>query len=127
MNQLASMRIFTKVAESLNFADAAKNLGVSNSVVTRSIATLETHLNVRLINRTTRRVSLTAAGQMYWRGCIELLRQLDVMEEVIASETNQAVGSLKIAASAAYAATDLCEILAAYHLEEPRVNFDLTM
>ncbi len=63
MNQLDSMRIFSKVAECLNFADAARQLGISNAMVTRSVATLEKHLRIRLINRTTRRVALTTAGQ----------------------------------------------------------------
>ena len=62
MNQLATMRMFTKVAEALSFSVAAKQLGVSSAVVTRGIATLEAYLNVRLLNRTTRHVSLTDAG-----------------------------------------------------------------
>ncbi|WP_350357431.1 LysR family transcriptional regulator [Paraburkholderia fungorum] len=51
MNQLAAMRMFTKVAESLNFSIAAKQLGVSSAVITRSISTLESHLNIRLSAR----------------------------------------------------------------------------
>jgi DNA-binding transcriptional LysR family regulator len=127
MNQLASIRIFSKVAESLNFAEAAKQLGISSSVVTRSIAALEQHLNIRLINRTTRRVSLTAAGEMYRRGCIEVLKQLEVMDESIAFATSQPIGPLKIASSSSYASTDLPDVLAAYRTEEPRTNFDLAV
>lgn len=127
MNQLASIRIFAKVGESRNFAEAAKQLGISNSVVTRSIATLEQHLSVRLVNRTTRRVALTPAGQAYWQGCVEVLKQLDMMAETIASTTTQPVGSLKIAASSCYAGTDLPEVLAAYHADEPRTDFELTV
>ena len=127
MNQLASIRIFAKVGESRNFAEAAKQLGISNSVVTRSIATLEQHLSVRLVNRTTRRVALTPAGQAYWQGCVEVLKQLDMMAETIASTTTQPVGSLKIAASSCYASTDLPEVLAAYHADEPRTDFELTV
>lgn len=127
MNQLASIRIFAKVAECLNFAEAAKQLGISNSVVTRSLATLEEHLGVRLVNRTTRRVSLTVPGQQYWERCVDLLRQLDDMDECIASAVGQPVGSLRIAASSLYATTDLPDVLAAYHVEEPRMNFELTV
>ncbi|MFM0005867.1 LysR family transcriptional regulator [Paraburkholderia dipogonis] len=127
MNQLASIRIFAKVAEYLNFAEAAKQLGISNSVVTRSVATLEEHLGVRLVNRTTRRVSLTGTGQLYWKRCIELLRQLDDMDECIASAMGQPAGSLRIAASSLYATTDLPDVLAAYRAQEPRMSFDLTV
>jgi DNA-binding transcriptional LysR family regulator len=127
MNQLASIRIFAKVAECLNFAEAAKQLGISNSVVTRSVAKLEEHLGVRLVNRTTRRVSLTGTGQLYWKRCIELLRQLNDMDECIASAVGQPAGSLRIAASSLYATTDLPEVLAAYRAQESRMSFDLTV
>lgn len=127
MNQLAAMRMFTKVAESLNFSIAAKQLGVSSAVITRSISTLESHLNIRLFNRTTRHVSLTNAGQAYLEGCAELLNQLEMLETNISSATRESVGSLKIAAPESFAASDLSELLAAYHVIEPRVNFEVTV
>lgn len=127
MNQLATMRMFTKVAEALSFSVAAKQLGVSSAVVTRGIATLEAYLNVRLLNRTTRHVSLTDAGHAYWQGCAELLNQLDLLEGNISSVTHESIGSLKIAAPESFAATDLGELVAAYHLIEPRVSFELTV
>ncbi|MFP3565112.1 LysR family transcriptional regulator [Paraburkholderia sp. SIMBA_030] len=127
MNQLAAIRIFAKIAECLNFAEAAKQLGISSSVATRSVAVLEQHLSVRLINRTTRRVSLTPAGQLYWEHCAELLRQLAVMDESVATTTSQQGGVLRIASSSSYASTDLPEVLAAYRLQEPRMQFELTV
>jgi DNA-binding transcriptional LysR family regulator len=127
MNQLAAIRIFAKVAECLNFAEAAKQLGISSSVVTRSVAVLERHLSVRLVNRTTRRVSLTPAGQLYWEHCAGLLGQLSVMDECMATAAGQPAGSLRIAASSSYATTDLPEVLAAYRLREPRTQFELTV
>ncbi|MGF6772286.1 DNA-binding transcriptional LysR family regulator [Paraburkholderia sp. GAS199] len=127
MNQLASIRIFAKVAECLSFAEAAKQLNMSNSVVTRSLATLEEHLGVRLVNRTTRHVSLTAIGQMYWERSIELLSQLDAMDECIACAVGQPTGSLRIAASSLYATTDLPDVLATYRALEPRIRFELTV
>jgi DNA-binding transcriptional LysR family regulator len=127
MNQLSSMRMFTKVAESLSFSIAAKQLHVSTAMVTRSVATLEAHLNIRLLNRTTRQVSLTDAGQAYWEGCKDVLWQLDSLEASVALATNESVGSLKVAAHESFAATGLSETVAAYRAEEPRVRFDLTI
>ncbi len=127
MNQLASIRIFAKVAECLNFADAAKQLGISNSAVTRSVAMLEEHLSARLINRTTRSASLTAAGELYLQCCVDPLKQLDKMDECIASASVQPAGSLRIAASFCYATTDLPEVLVAYREREPRTKFELTV
>ncbi|MFL9934969.1 LysR family transcriptional regulator [Paraburkholderia sp. RL18-103-BIB-C] len=127
MNQLAAIRIFAKVAECLNFAEAAKQLGISNSAVTRGVAALEQHLRVRLVNRTTRRVSLTTAGQSYSAHCGELLRQISAMDECVATAAGQTGGSLSIASSSSYATTDLLELMAAYRLQEPRMQFELTV
>jgi DNA-binding transcriptional LysR family regulator len=127
MNQLSAMRMFAKVAESLSFAVAAKQLHISTAMVTRGVATLETHLNIRLLNRTTRQVSLTEAGHEYWQGCKELLKQLDTLEASVSLATQESVGSLKVATHESFAATDLSDMMAAYHAEEPRVNFELTV
>jgi len=127
MNQLSSIRIFVKVAEYLNFAEAARQLGVSSSVVTRGIASLEERLGVRLINRTTRRVTLTRIGQSYRERAVDLLHHLDEMDECIASALEQPSGMLRIAASSLYATTDLPEVLAAYRAQEPRMKFELTV
>ncbi|MEX3929342.1 LysR family transcriptional regulator [Paraburkholderia sp. BR10936] len=127
MSQLASIRIFAKVAERLNFAEAAKHMGVSASVITRSVAKLEQRLGVRLINRTTRRVSLTDTGQLYYKRCVELIGLLDVMDECVASASNEPAKLLKIAASSAYANSDLPDVLAAYRQREPHTSFELTV
>ena len=127
MNQLDSMRIFSKVAECLNFADAARQLGISNAMVTRSVATLEKHLRIRLINRTTRRVALTTAGQAYFEGCQDLLRQLTAMEQRILSTTAHPVGCLRIASPASFSQSKLAMILTAFRAEQPHVSFDVTV
>ncbi|WP_025598437.1 LysR family transcriptional regulator [Burkholderia sp. WSM2230] len=127
MNQLASIRIFAKVAECLSFAEAAKQLGISASVITRSVAGLEQHLGVRLVSRTTRRVSLTPAGQMYCEHCVGLLRHLATMDECVSVAAAQPAGLLRIAASSSYACTDLPDVLAGYKAKEPRTQFHLTV
>jgi DNA-binding transcriptional LysR family regulator len=127
MNQLSAMRMFATVAESLSFTVAAKELRVSTAMVTRSVATLETHLNLRLLNRTTRSVSLTEAGHEYWQGCRELLRHLDTLEANVCSSAREARGSLKVAAHESFAAADLSDLVARFRETEPRVDFELTV
>jgi DNA-binding transcriptional LysR family regulator len=127
MNQFSAMRMFAKVAESLSFTVAAKELRVSTAMVTRSVATLETYLNLRLLNRTTRSVTLTEAGHEYWQGCRELLRQLDTLEANVCSAAREAGGSVKVAAYESFAAAELSELVARYREEEPRVDFELTV
>ncbi|HVE07986.1 MAG TPA: LysR family transcriptional regulator [Paraburkholderia sp.] len=127
MNQLSAMRMFAKVAESLSFAIAAKELHVSTAMVTRGVATLETHLNLQLLNRTTRKVLLTDAGLEYWQGCKEVLAQLDALDASVCSATRESAGSLKVAAHESFAAAGLSAMIAQYRAEEPRVSFELTM
>lgn len=127
MNHLAAMRMFVRVAESLSFLAAAKQLGVSSAVVTRGVAMLEMHLNTRLLNRGKRRISLTDAGQTYWQGCTNLFTQLNMLEASVSSTTQELVGVLKIAASEFFAATDLSYLLNTYRAAEPGVRFELTV
>ncbi|WP_438451058.1 LysR family transcriptional regulator, partial [Listeria monocytogenes] len=93
MNQIAAMRMFTRVAETLNFGVAARQLGVSSAMVTRGVAALEAHLEVRLLNRTTRHVSLTDAGHAYWQGCKDLLYRLDCLESTVTSDARETTGT----------------------------------
>jgi DNA-binding transcriptional LysR family regulator len=127
MNHLESMRIFAKVAECLNFSDAARQLGISNSAVTRGLTALERHLDLRLINRTTRHVSLTSAGQTYFEGCADVILQVQRMEERVKVESQSAAGRLKMAVSAVYAATELPALLTDFRQSHPFISFDLTI
>lgn len=68
MNQLQAMRVFTRVVDLSSFSLAGKQLGMSAAAVTRSVGMLEAHLNMRLLNRSTRSLSLTEAGRLYQIG-----------------------------------------------------------
>ncbi|HGO6126420.1 LysR family transcriptional regulator [Burkholderia cepacia] len=127
MNQIAAMRMFTRVAETLSFGVAARQLGVSSAMVTRGVATLEAHLKVRLLNRTTRHVSLTDAGYAYWQGCKDLLYRLDRLESTVASDADETTGTLKILAPEDFAASVLVDIIAAFNFVEPRVSFEVEL
>ena len=127
MNKLASIRIFVTVAQCLSFAEAAKQLRVSSSVVTRGVAMLEKDLDVRLVNRTTRHVSLTPVGKQYLEYAIDLMKLLESMDECVADATQQPAGSLRISASASFASTDLPHLLTGYRSLQPRMNFELSV
>jgi len=66
MDRLAAIQVFAQVVESGSFAKAADRLGLSTSAASRQVADLEAHLQTRLLNRTTRRVSLTESGQQFY-------------------------------------------------------------
>jgi len=77
MNQLQAMRIFMRVVDLSSFHLAARHLGISAAAVTRSLSTLEAHLNARLLNRSTRSLSLTEVGRHYVDGCRAILSQVE--------------------------------------------------
>ena len=70
---VAAMRVFTSVVEAESFAGAAEKLDLSRGMATRYVAQLEAHLGVRLLNRTTRRLSLTEAGSDYFQRASQVL------------------------------------------------------
>ncbi|SDV48396.1 LysR family transcriptional regulator [Chitinasiproducens palmae] len=127
MDLIQAMRIFARVAETGNFTRAGEQLGLSVPVVTRSVAALESHLNVRLLNRTTRRVSLTEAGDQYLGGCRALLEQLDEIEANVARASQAMAGVLRVAASNSFALLRLGPVLASYRKRFPHVEISLTL
>lgn len=127
MNQIHTMRVFVTVADSQSFRRAAQQLDVSNALVTRAIAMLEAHLNTRLINRTTRNVSLTEAGVRYLEGCRCVLEALDHLESTLAQTENEPSGTLRVVAAGALAFATLTPLIDGYRRLFPRVQVRLTL
>ncbi|MDQ7980972.1 LysR family transcriptional regulator [Paraburkholderia sp. SARCC-3016] len=125
MDQLLGMRVFIRVVESKGFSIAAKELGMSAAAVTRSVNMLEAHLNVRLLNRSTRSVSLTDIGEQYLDDCRKLVRMLDDMDAKLIRTSRAKQGVLRIGISAASASSHVCDVLAAYHATQAPVTFDV--
>lgn len=126
MNQIQAMRVFTRVAETQSFRRAAQQLNVSNALVTRSIATLEAHLNTRLINRTTRNVSLTEAGYAYLQGCRRLLEELDFIEATVVNGDDEPRGTLRVAAPASLC-DELIGLVKGFRQCYARIRLHLTL
>ena len=127
MNQIYAMRVFVRVAETQSFRRAAQQLKVSNALVTRSIATLEAHLHARLINRTTRNLSLTEAGTHYLEGCRGLLEELDHLEGSVAGTEREPGGTLRVVATGALSPQALTLLLDGYRRRFPKVHIRLTL
>lgn len=127
MNQLQAMRVFLQVSESGNFGRAATQLNLSKAVVTRYVAMLETHLNTRLLNRTTRSLSLTEAGRNYLEGCRQIIEQLDDIDANAARMSRDPVGELRIVASTSFSLTGLTPFLAHYRSRYPHVKLHTTL
>ncbi|WJF90678.1 LysR substrate-binding domain-containing protein [Paraburkholderia bonniea] len=121
------MRIFLQVAENGSFGRAASSLDLSNAVVTRYIALLETHLNTRLINRSTRSLSLTEAGEAYAEGCRQVIEQLEAMESGITRSSTDPAGTLKLVVVASFALSGLTPLIQRYQARHPQVRLAVTL
>jgi DNA-binding transcriptional LysR family regulator len=126
MNQLQAMRVFVRVVELSSFSVAGRQLGMSAAAVTRSVSMLEAHLNMRLLNRSTRSLSLTETGRLYLEGCRAVIDKFDEVESELLRATCNPSGMLRIAAPTPFACTELALLFRAYRLVHPRVEFEVT-
>lgn len=127
MDRLQSMRVFAKVVELGSFARAAQHLSMSNAVVTRYVADLEAHLGTRLLNRTTRSLSLTDVGETYLQRCQQVLLDIDEAESLATSRSQALVGSLRIVAPVMFGLHVLPMLLARFQQLYPEVTFDVAL
>ncbi len=125
MSRIDNLRIFSEVVASRNFTRAAKRLGLTPSAVSKQIGQLENRLGVRLLNRTTRTVSPTEAGQLYAERCSRILEELDEAENLIADMDSTPRGTLKVAVEPIFGRAILARILGDYGKQFPRVNTEL--
>lgn len=127
MDTLQAMRVFAEVAEKNGFSAAAQALGISTASVTRQIAWLEQRLDTRLLNRTTRRVSLTSTGSAYYQRCVSLLAEFDDMEAALGAQALTPTGLLRINAPVSFGIAKLGPLLAGYRHRHPGVKLDLSL
>lgn len=127
MDRLAALSSFAKVVESGSFARAAERLSLSTSAVSRQVADLEAHLDVRLLNRTTRRISLTEAGQAFYERCVQLLADLDEAEASVRPVSVEPKGTLRITCGVTFGERYLAPALAEFAVLHPDIAFDLDL
>ena len=113
MDRLQSMRVFSKVVEQGSFARAAQVMELSNAVVTRHVADLENHLGTRLLNRTTRKLSLTETGHAYLERVNRILADIDDADAIVTSQSKNPSGTLRIYSQLGFGKQRLANIL--YH------------
>src|SRR5262249_52189353 len=101
MDRVSSMLAFVKVVEKGGFSSAARELNQSTSMITTHVKSLEDRLGVRLLNRTTRNVSLTEAGHAYYDRCVQILSELDDADEVVQTLQAKPRGTLRLNVSPA--------------------------
>ncbi|MEX0941572.1 MAG: LysR family transcriptional regulator, partial [Pseudomonadales bacterium] len=125
MSRIDSLKVFTEVVGERNFTSAANRLGLTPSAVSKQISQLEDRLGVRLLNRTTRSVSPTEAGQIYFERCRSILEELQEAEAEIADMDSTPRGTLKLAVEPVFGRAILARILADFSTRYPEVNAEL--
>jgi DNA-binding transcriptional LysR family regulator len=127
MDRLQSMRVLVKVVEQGSFARAAQALDMSNAAITRHIAELETHLNTRLLNRSTRKLSLTETGQAYTERVRQILLDIGDADAVASSLAQRPAGTLKLYCQQSFGQLQLPRLLPPYAQAFPDVALDVTL
>src|SRR5215468_6053335 len=126
MDRMTSMSTFVKVVESGGFSAAARALGMSPSMATTHIQALEERLGVRLLNRSTRKVSLTEVGQSYYERCLQILSEADDADQIAQALQSTPRGTLRLNTSVAippFLAPVIAEFVSLY----PKVSVNLAM
>lgn len=127
MDRFQSLTAFAKVVETGSFARAADRLDFSVSAVSRQVADLEAHLGVRLLNRTTRRLSLTESGRAFHERCVQLLADLDEAEEEVTAAAIVPRGTLKLTAPISFGVGYLAPAIAQFRLQHPQLRFEIDL
>jgi len=127
MDTLKAMEIYVHVGGALSYAAAAERLGVSRANVTKYVMQLEQHLGARLLNRTTRRVSLTEVGEDYYKFCRQMLGEIQDKEAAIAGQHAEAKGVIKVMVPKSFGSLYMGRVTAEFHRSYPDIHLSLFM
>src|SRR5438552_2496186 len=127
MDSLQGMRVFARVAQLGGFSAAARDLRLSGPVVTKHVAALEERVGARLLNRTTRTVSLTEAGRVYLDRCLECLQAFEDADASVSALSSSPRGLLRLAAPVEFGNLHLAPLIARFMQRHPEVTVDLRL
>lgn len=127
MDILNCMKTFVAVVETESFTAAGTRLDISKALVSKYVGILEDHLGTRLLNRTTRRLSLTESGLAYYERCLQILADVDEAEQVAAQSAAIPRGTLKVAMPVSFGTVRIAPLLTEYMRRYPEVRLDIAL
>lgn len=127
MDRLTGIGVFVAAVDGGSFAAAARRYGLSPAMAGKYVSAIEVELNARLLHRTTRRLSLTDAGQDYYARCKQILEAYDEANREASDSQGTARGVLRIAAPVTFGAMHLGEVVARYLEAHPHVNIEVSL
>lgn len=127
MDLFASMKMYLAVVDGGSFAAAADKLGISRAMASKQIQKLEEHLGTRLLNRTTRRLSLTETGRAFHERSVQIIGDVEEAEQIAGQMTGRAQGVLRVTIPLSYGQHRLATIIGDYTQAYPQVQLDISL
>lgn len=127
MDLFVSMRMYVAVVDGGSFAAAADKLDISRAMVSKQIQKLEEHLGTRLMNRTTRRLSLTETGREFYERSIQIMGDVEEAEQIAGQMTRRPQGVLRVTIPLSYGQHRLAAIIGDYTQAYPQVQLDISL
>jgi DNA-binding transcriptional LysR family regulator len=127
MDRLSAMEVFTNVVEFEGFSAAASHLGISRASVSKQVIQLEESLGARLLNRTTRRVSVTEVGEAYYERCKRVLAEVEEADLLVEQLHSEPRGTLKVSAPMSFGVAHLGPAVSDFLSEYRELSISLTL
>ncbi len=127
MDKFQEMRTFVAVVDAGSFVGAAEGLNLSKTAVSRLVADLEARLGVRLLHRTTRKLSLTPEGEVFYERCQQLVDGVAEAEAELSTHTGEAIGQLRVNVPVSFGLLHMAPLWPAFMALHPRVVLDVTL
>lgn len=127
MDLFASMKVYVAVVDGGSFAAAADKLDISRAMASKQIQKLEEHLATRLLNRTTRRLSLTETGREFYERSTQIMDDVEEAEQIAGQMTRRPQGVLRVTIPLSYGQHRLAAIIGAYTQVYPQVQLDISL
>ncbi|UHQ55707.1 MULTISPECIES: LysR substrate-binding domain-containing protein [Microbulbifer] len=127
MREWEGVSEFVAVAEAGSFTGAARRLGISTAQVSRQVSALESRLSTKLLYRTTRKVSVTEVGQVYYQHCRQVLDGLEEAERAVSDLQQVPRGRLRLTAPVTYGETTLAPLVNDFALRYPELEVDMQL
>jgi len=127
MDELKRIGVFTKVVQARSFSGAARKLGVAKSAVSKQISLLEQEVGARLLNRSTRKLSLTEAGEIYYRHCEQIVDRANIALNELRQYQNQPTGTLRVSSTISFGTSLLIPVIKELRCLYPLLKIDLQL
>ena len=125
IGNLDGMTVFARVVEERSFSGAARKLGMSKSAVSKHVTKLEDNLGIRLLNRTTRRLSLTDAGSTFYQHCARVAEEIETAEHALTDLRGTPRGTLRISAPLTFGQMYLPQLVTEFMEKYPGLHVDI--